>query len=234
MIIIYFWSQNFHDAFLWLDDIFFSFSFDENELFGEPIDETINEPTPSNEPTGLDNCNEITLFENPNVNELEDILTSSISPRQNQDICDNSLDNIPLTEPAAAQSVLQIIPDNVPNGNLLLLKIPENMQNDAMLDEMMDIQLDHSTLDQINAAINENDGIFLKKSFQQKDKNTENQQPMMVRRQPLQLVQQIIKYPTVKNVKTNNHVESKEKKKENRKRKQLFFYPREDKVEFYR
>lgn len=57
----------------------------------------------------------------------------------------------------------------------------------------------------------------------------ENLEIPIVRRQPLQVVQQIIKYPVVKNIQPIKVVEDRKVNK----RKQLFVYPREDLVEFY-
>jgi hypothetical protein len=156
------------------------------------------------------------------IHELVDVLSNSNSPNQKTDFLELSLDDIPLMDNNTID-LSDILPQNIPDNKLMLLKIPEEKQESSALNDIMNINLDQSILNEIEKAMKGNDLIFLTKPA---EKPIE-----IIRRPPLQLIQQVIKFPAVKNARINKAAEN---LKVTNKRKQYFQFPREDGVEFYR
>lgn len=172
----------------------------------------------------ISKCHDLNCTDH-SLHELVDALSNTSSPHQKPNFLDMSLDDIPLTEAndASSNDLLRIIPENMPDDKLLLLKIPEELQDSELLNDILDIELDQSILDEIEKTVRESEGAFV---YQPDEETVE-----IIRRPPLQLVQQVIKFPAVKNGRVDNNAEDLEKTK---KRKQHFQFPREDLVEFYR
>lgn len=168
-----------------------------------------------------------------NLNELVEMMSNENSPN-NSEILDASLDNVPLTE-IPASNLLEIVPDNIPQDKLMLLKVPEEFQEDNILQEMLDVEVDESLLNSIDEALQGTDSALLNKQLKLNVEIPENNQTEVVRRRPLQLVQNVLDFPVTKRPRILKKVYGTEgKKKEPTKRKQHFYYPREDRVEFYR
>lgn len=105
----------------------------------------------------------------------------------------------------------------------MLLQVPENLQDSCLLNDVMNIDLDQSIVDEIEKAMKGSGGIFLTKPAEEPIE--------IIRRPPLQLIQQVIKFPVVKNARISKAAAD---LKAANKRKQHFQFPREDGVEFYR
>lgn len=166
------------------------------------------------------------------LHELVDALSNASSPHEKPNFLDMSLDDIPLTEANDADSnnLLRIIPDTIPDDKLLLLKIPEELQDSDLLNNILDIELDQTILDEIEKTVRESEGAFVHQPDQDADIFVE-ETVEIIRRPPLQLIQQVIKFPAVKNGRVDDNAEDVQNTK---KRKQHFQFPREDLVEFYR
>jgi hypothetical protein len=176
-----------------------------------------------------ENCQEISTCHDLNcadhsLNELFDNLSNSNSPVPKPDFLDMSLDDIPLTE-ADPNDLLQILPENIPENQVMLLKVPENLQDSALLNDILEIELDQSILDEIDKAVRESQGAILR---QPEDMDVIEEYVEITRRPPLHLIQQVIEFPAVKNARVEDDL------KASNKRKQHFQFPREDRVEFYR
>ncbi|XP_070500801.1 uncharacterized protein [Chironomus tepperi] len=180
-----------------------------------------------------ENCQEISTCHDLNctdhsLHELVDSLYNSTSPNQKADFLEMSLDDIQLTE-GDSNNILQIIPENVPDDKLMLLKIPDYLQDSNLLNDIMGIELDQSILDEIEKAVRESEGAFVYQSDEILSTNNE-EVIEIIRRPPLQLIQQVINFPAVKNARNDKAAED---LKAANKRKQYFQFPREDLVEFY-
>ncbi|KAL7017449.1 hypothetical protein ACKWTF_010384 [Chironomus riparius] len=180
----------------------------------------------------VENCQDISTCHDLNcldhsLHELVDSLSNSNSPNQKPDFLDMSLDDIPLTE-TDPNDLFRIIPENLPDDKLLLLKIPDNLQDSNLLNDILDIELDQSILDEIEKAVKDSEGAFLNEP--EENAYIVEEVVEIVRRPPLQLIQQVIKFPVVKNARVDKKAED---LMASNKRKQAFIFPREDRVEFY-
>lgn len=159
----------------------------------------------------------------PNLFELQEMLSTSPNSDENAGILDMSLDNIPLIEDSAEDLIL---PQK--KTKLTIVKAPAEVQNDPMLENVPNVKLSGKTIRFIKRASKVNNRLILTPMSV-----TEYSTP--VRRPPLRTVQPIIKYSAPENDENrdNERVGDDRAAKALHKRKQSFKLSREDVVMFY-
>lgn len=163
---------------------------------------------------------DVILEFDPELIELKQILTKPHHSGTHSNLVPTSLNGVPLVDDGLETENKE----NWHKPNYMLIRAPDNLQDDLFIESLPSLKLKPSTLKAVNKATSNLDGVKLP-SLNMSDYFKP------ISRTPLQTVEQVITVPVVYN---ELQVDDNANIKKSHKRKQEFDFHQEDRVEFYR